>query len=67
MPKSSLNLQNRHKKSSWPIFWQKKISIGPFSKIKKPMELKKAINYKFGFKKAKLATLLLVRATRYNS
>jgi len=50
LPKSSY-LPNRHKKSNWPEKAKNK---------KEPKELKRAKNYKFGLKKAKLATLVLI-------
>jgi len=57
LPKSSLNLPDRHKKSNWPNKPKNKLYLG-FSKIKKSQRTwKKAKNYKFGLKKAKLATL----------
>jgi len=60
LTKSSLNQPNQHKKSNWP---NKPNGIWPFFKnIKKPKLLKKAKNYKFGLRKAKLATLQKTRS-----
>jgi len=57
LPKSSLSLPNRHKKSKWPKKAKKSkpnFSWPFFKNRKRPMELKKGQKLQFGLKKAKL-------------
>jgi len=55
LPKSTLNLRNRHKKSNWPK--KAKFHLA-FSNIKKSQKSwKKLKTYIFDLRKAKLATL----------
>ena len=61
LPKSTLNLPNRHKNLTGQKRPKKPNVIWPSFK-KKPKELQKAKNYKFGLKKVKLATLVHARS-----
>ena len=56
-PKSSVNLPNQHKKEFWSKKATKTHILFAFSQKKSKRASKKPQNYKFGFKKAKLAIL----------
>jgi len=64
LTKSSLNLPKRQKKFNWPKRPKTPNFIWPFFQ-KKTKVLKKAKNYVFGLKKAKLATLQKTRSNEF--